>query len=765
MTLTPNGKLWLFEENGVGCSVDLETEDTESSSIIDFSLDLPISNIIDIVDEKDFIVLSSVSKVGGEPANNDRRYLLKHTLIEGSSSKADNSSNDSKRPEASKDSNKAAKWKTSVISFVDNFRNFAVSNNKKYFVFTRTSNFNDLVVAGELDSEYNLVSQMPPIKRKHKTSALAISSSGVAAVGSLGGAIDLYYNITDKDRPASLYPRALKWHIDPAKALSFSLDGDYLLSGGNERVLVFWQLDTGRSQFLPRLNGDITGIVVDPSSELYAIQMGDNEIVVFSSLDLLSRLQVAGVKAEPPTAVLQQQQATSQKIVPPAVSSSFYINPRTKHAYFSLSYGSFIQAYDTQRDEQVGVVTVAPALQAGKVKVEATIKDPVVTQISFTQDGKWMATVDEYMPPTIDRLLSRSDMEINLKFWRFVEGNWVLTTRVSAPHGNNVKVKVVPAGSKFNNGHAFLTVGANGGLRLWMPHVPDTEEDEKTKPDNTPASKAVVKSGPQPTDVKYTWSVRRNIPSVLHNPTNVAAGWSADGSVVILALGNLMYIIDGETFEMKATLPNIVDTPVVSIEIVNSKLVVLSQSRLIVYDLINCVQVWSLGLSFSDGEASNMFAVDPATGVIAVAINSHLNKTHASRVYLFSLDSPVPLDVQQYKDYVSSIQYIPGSTSTFQILTPELRFTTLSPTISTTIPAASKVEEQNVDSFEASLASLYSSAQPVHSTRRAYVPDFDSASEAITMSSFDSVFDDATTDVASMSKLFDRVMGVISLKN
>lgn len=759
MILSSTSKVWLFNLGGEGCVVDLEEEDAEVTKL---SLDIPIIDIIDIINDTTFIVLSSTDRVNGTEPTTSRRYLLKHSLLEGKTYTTDETATDSKELESPEN-----KWNTSVISYVDNFKNFAISSNEKYFVFTASSSSSDLVIAGELDTDYNLVHQMPPVKRKHRSLALAISDSGVAAVGSLGGAIDLYYNIADKNRPSSLFPRTLKWHIDPAKALTFSLDGNYLLSGGNERVLVFWQLDTGRSQFLPRLNGDISGIVVDNSSELYAIQMGDNEVVVFSSLDLLSRLQIAGIKAQLPTSSQQQKdQVGAPKHSAPIVSCPFYINPRTKHSYLSLPYASLIQAYDTQRDEQVGVVTVSPAIQAGKVKIETSIKDAEVTQVCFTHDGKWMATVDEYTPPTIDRLLSRNDTEINLKFWRFVEGNWTLATRVAAPHGDNVKVRVIPAGAKFNNGNAFLTTGSNGGLRLWMPQLADSENETDKSKVNGSNEKSIIKVGKEYLDVKYSWAVRRDVPGLLHRPSSVAAGWSSDGSVVVLALGSLMYIIDGETFEIKGTIPNFIDSSIVTIEVVGSRLVILSQTRLVVYDLINCTQVWSLGVSFGDGEARNMMAVDTTANVIALAVNSHVVKSKTSRVYIFSLDSPLPLDVKQYKTYVSCIRHIPGSTLAFQILTSELRFVNLTlATTSTEIITEITEDALTVDSFESSLSSLYSSAQPVHSTRRLYVPDFDNASEAISIASFDKVFEDASAGVNSMTELFDRVMNVISHRN
>lgn len=759
MFLSSNNKLWLFNQLGHGVVIDLEGEE----SVINISLNIPVYEIIDIIDDTTFVLLSSLENVSSK-SSPGRRYLIKHTLVDGNKLQVDNSTKDQVINKES------SKWTTLVIYHIDYFKNFAISNSKEYFAFT-TSFSTDTLVAGQLDKEYNLVQSMAAIQRKHRTRALAISDSGVAAVGSAGGAIDLYYDIFDKNRPGMIFPRALKWHIDPAKALSFSLDGNYLLSGGNERVLVFWQLDTGRSQFLPRLNGEISDIVVDPTSELYAIRMADNEIVVFSSLDLISRLQVAGVKAQINNTQTPENSSSSKlkKGNAPTFSSPFYINPRTKHVYVPLSYSALIQAYDTQKDEQVGMLTVAPALQTGKVRVEAHIKDPKVTHVSFTQDGKWMATVDEYNPPTIDRLLSRNDKEINLKFWRFDEGNWTLTTRVSSPHGTNVKItSLVPAGSQYNKSHAFITSSENGGLRLWMPELLDEKEAEtKMEEFNSSNDKALIKVGQEYLNLKYSWSVRRDIPGILHNPIHVSSGWSSDGSVIILALGSTMYVVDGETFDVKSTIPNVVDTPILQLHIVGSKLVILSHTRLVVYDLINGAEVWAIGITVPEGDSQNLLAVDTTTGSIALAVNNQA-KAKISRVFIFSIDSPIPVHVQQYSTYIVCIRSVPGSSSTFQILNPESRFTTLTPVTVTKSSVAithSLETEYPSDSFEASISNLYSSANTSHSSSRQFVPDFDSSADVLSLATFDKIFEDAQVGGNTMGELFERVLGVIAHKS
>ena len=52
----------------------------------------------------------------------------------------------------------------------------------------------------------------------------------------------------------------MHWHAHRVRSLAFSADGTTLLSGGDEAVLVMWQLGTRNRSFLPRLGGSILAI-------------------------------------------------------------------------------------------------------------------------------------------------------------------------------------------------------------------------------------------------------------------------------------------------------------------------------------------------------------------------------------------------------------------------------------------------------------------------------------------------------------------------
>lgn len=52
--------------------------------------------------------------------------------------------------------------------------------------------------------------------------------------------------------------------------------GTYLLSGGEESVLVLWQLETHKKQFRPRLGSPITKVACSPGDKYFTVGLQSN---------------------------------------------------------------------------------------------------------------------------------------------------------------------------------------------------------------------------------------------------------------------------------------------------------------------------------------------------------------------------------------------------------------------------------------------------------------------------------------------------------
>ena len=85
-------------------------------------------------------------------------------------------------------------------------------------------------------------------------------------------------------RQKSLLCSTLHWHAQPVRCLCFTADGSYLLSGGMESVLVFWQLDGYHRSYLPRLSAPINYILPISGTDARIAIAGDDNAVRIVSL-------------------------------------------------------------------------------------------------------------------------------------------------------------------------------------------------------------------------------------------------------------------------------------------------------------------------------------------------------------------------------------------------------------------------------------------------------------------------------------------------
>jgi len=93
------------------------------------------------------------------------------------------------------------------------------------------------------------------------------------ATGDSKGNVKLWYCLNDgaASTISGVEKRAqttsFHWHAHAVSSISFTPNGAYLLSGGEESVLVIWQLHTGKKEFVPRVGAPISSISVRPAGE------------------------------------------------------------------------------------------------------------------------------------------------------------------------------------------------------------------------------------------------------------------------------------------------------------------------------------------------------------------------------------------------------------------------------------------------------------------------------------------------------------------
>lgn len=345
------------------------------------------------------------------------------------------------------------------------------------------------------------------------------------AVGDTEGQVHLYSNVSSVFASASQAklpaPRHLHWHREPVSAVKFSKEGNYLLSGGRETVLVIWQLETGRQQFLPHLTAEIEHIVVSPDGTRYAMKMGDNSIMVLSSSELKPVANFAGLQLPVSNELMEAQglyvPATTALLHPKDPHQLLLSVPATQpKSAADIAARPFLQAFDVRNTRHISRQALdrnnVTDLARGPEKT--AIVPPDVNQLAISADGKWLATVAEWHPPATDlehvvgkttgldaeevaQLQDQQQLrrEIHLRFWHWNEEleMWTLSTRVDSPHarfldadpgsGAGSVLKLVSDPSS----NTFATIGTDSNVKIWKPKLRTKYGLPLKEPDGTDA--------------------------------------------------------------------------------------------------------------------------------------------------------------------------------------------------------------------------------------------------------------------------------------
>lgn len=112
------------------------------------------------------------------------------------------------------------------------------------------------------------------------------------ATGDEKGQIRLWYclnnqiSFEDETVDKRAQTTVLHWHAHAVSSIAFTPNGAYLLSGGEESVLVIWQLHTGNKEFVPRVGAPISSVAVrggGDGEEEYLLGLADSSFVFINA--------------------------------------------------------------------------------------------------------------------------------------------------------------------------------------------------------------------------------------------------------------------------------------------------------------------------------------------------------------------------------------------------------------------------------------------------------------------------------------------------
>ena len=282
-------------------------------------------------------------------------------------------------------------------------------------------------------------------------------------------------------KKTNINPRKYHWHPASVNAVKWSKDGNYLISGGAEEVLVLWQIETSKLSFLPRLTACIENVVVSPHGSSYAVHLDDSSTMILSTAEMVPTFYASGLQsvtlAPSPAAgaiggggkeasststarVWQPVEAITKPVpavVNPADASRILVRvgngQRSTKTDSEAPSASMVQAFDVTDFRSINK---QPLARSNATDVNTTrqghhVTEPTITQLCASRDGKWLASVDEWQPPERDvggipgepslkKVWARDRREVHLKFWA-MDRNYELEEEDDEAESGETKTK------------------------------------------------------------------------------------------------------------------------------------------------------------------------------------------------------------------------------------------------------------------------------------------------------------------------------------
>jgi WD40 repeat protein len=405
------------------------------------------------------------------------------------------------------------------------------------------------------------------------------------ATGDSAGHITLWYKYKSK-RPVTA---DLHWHSSNVNAVSFTEDGAYLLSGGQEAVLVIWQVETGHKQFLPRLGGCIEHFCVSANGKWFGATCSHNAILLIDAIASKVQRSIVGLQSCSTAAVTHDSAHTSANY-PSAAHSVFAVQPRSNHLVVRADKPGSVQVYDMFKQRQVREITISRSNVVARSSVTVTAPSSV-DRICFSSCATWMVTSERRKGRDVSPLTQ-------LKFWKHnVDTNrYELNTRMYNPHRGPVSTLV------FHPTENVLVTASSGDntFRIWA-------ETHHQRDVSATAIKRKLS-----TSKKHQYDAEDDLigPSVSFQCRSVGyyrkgmrlrdASFSVDGSILAVCYDETVTLWDPLTLVLKGQLTH--NNPRQNVERVtfvpgSPFIVTATSDRMYVWNLLTMSIWWSLNLS------------------------------------------------------------------------------------------------------------------------------------------------------------------------
>ncbi|CCM03120.1 uncharacterized protein FIBRA_05241 [Fibroporia radiculosa] len=447
-----------------------------------------------------------------------------------------------------------------------------------------------------------------------KLTCLAFHPSGeFFATGDHVGCIRLWYCLSDSlakydgvERKAQT--TTMHWHSHAVSSITFTANGAYLLSGGEEGVLVIWQLHSGKKEFVPRVGAPISHITLINAidqEEQYLLALADASFVFVRSGTLKISKSIARVKLDP---ALSYNRPSALSAIPLAIHTP------TSTIVLPSSHPSSLQFFLPASSKLVAELEVSPSNRIAR-RDEKPLEPSRVEHAVISYSGEWMVTID-YRDAD-----GTFHGEVFMKFWWWDHKSqfWILNTRVDRPHGLKKVVGVAFRPKAAAPEDLLVTVGQDGNIKTWGIRLVKRQSGE----------------------IENFWVTRTTTRFRVETPSHVS--WSADGSLFIVAMGPHAALYDGVTTALYQVLtcPECQQAKAAHFVGPSGRYVlVLGARELVLWDLLTKSLRWH----YQSSSVISDSVVHPREESFAVfqQLSSQATEPQSTRVLLFNPSSPTP---------------------------------------------------------------------------------------------------------------------------
>lgn len=373
------------------------------------------------------------------------------------------------------------------------------------------------------------------------------------------------------------------WHAHQLNTILFDSTGSHMYSGGQEMVLVIWQLESGKKDFLPRLGAVILGINSSPDETLLSIRCADNTIKIINSRSRLLHVNVQGIDLPGwETNMKKTRRKTDLKtnLKMQKLKTGIVLDPRHHSLVFNASEGQ-LQFYSPQEDTQIMKIQIGHKNSVKNFQ-ETKINESKVIHVVFSSNGKWMVTVDE-------RKDVIRDSALKFWFWDQPSQKYLINTHYNLKQTEKIKTLIFHPKKE-----VCIVVDQLGKFKLWSVKLRSNFEIPSAI-----ISKFNNRSQNNPnfelneSNQSYLWSV--DISASYRNLQAKSASFSSDGSLLAIANNHVITLWNPESTMLLSTLiyPSVNEHITKLAFIPNSQyLVACSKKRMFFWDLISCQIKW-----------------------------------------------------------------------------------------------------------------------------------------------------------------------------